>query len=100
MPKGQRRQPLPLLEREPAGPHRGQYTVVPERVDDHRHAWVVLRGGAHHRRSADVDLFDALVDAGARLDGLGEWVEVDDHEFECGDAEFGQRRNMFWFALI
>ena len=27
-------------------------------------------------------------------------IQVDDHEFECGDAEFGQRRNMFGFALI
>ena len=38
--------------------------------------------------------------AGAGVDGLGERVQVDDHEFECCDAEFGQRRNMFGFALI
>ena len=100
MPEGQRRQLLPLVEREPACPHRGQHTVVSERVDDYRDAGVVLRGGAHHRRAADVDLLDALVDAGAGVDGLGERVQVDDHEFECFDAEFGQRRNMLWFTKI
>ena len=61
---------------------------------------MVLRGGAHHRRAADVDLLDALVDVGAGVDGFGERIQVDDHEFERGDAEFGQRRNMFGFALI
>src|SRR6185312_4870321 len=53
-----------------------------------------------HRRPADVDLLDTLVDAGAGVDGLGERVEVDHHQLEGGDPEIGQRRNMFGFALI
>ena len=52
---------LPLGERESAGADRGQHTVVAERVDHDRDAGMVLRGGAHHRRPADVDLLDALV---------------------------------------
>ena len=61
---------------------------------------MILGGGPHHRRAADVDLFDAFVDAGARVDGLGEWIQVDDHQFERRDAEFFQRGDVVHLALI
>ena len=84
----------------PPDPHRGQHTVVAERVDDHRDARMVLGGRAHHRRPADVDLFHALVDAGTGVHGLGERVQVDHHEFERRDAEFLERRDVLGLALI
>ena len=82
VPECQRRQPLPLVEREAAGAHRGQHTVVAERVDDDRDAGMVLGGRPHHRRTADVDLLDALVLAGAGGDRLAERVEVDHDQVE------------------
>ena len=100
MPKGGPRQLSPLVEREPAGSDRREHTVVAERIDDHRDTGMVLRGGSHHRRAADVDLFDAFVDGGARVDGLGERIQVDDHQFERRDAEFFQRGDVVHLALI
>jgi hypothetical protein len=51
---------------------------------------VVLRRRTHHRGSADVDLLDAVVEAGSAGDGVGERVEVDDDEVERFDLELGQ----------
>ncbi len=48
---------------------------------------MVLGGGADHRGSADVDLLDGLVGAGTGGDGLGERVEVGDHQVEGRDPE-------------
>ena len=48
---------------------------------------MVLGGGAHHRRSADVDLLDQLVDRDAGPAERGrERVEVDHDQLERGDA--------------
>ena len=100
VPKGQRRQPLPLGEGEAAAPHRGQHAVVAERIGHHRHAGVVLRRRAHHRRSADVDLLDALVDARAGLHRLAERIQVDHHQFERRDAELLERRGVLGLAQV
>src|SRR5215470_4342365 len=51
---------------------------------------MVLRGRPDHRRPADVDLLDALLDARARRDGGGERVQVADQQVERLDAELGQ----------
>jgi hypothetical protein len=51
---------------------------------------VILGRGPHHRRTADVDLLDALVGRRARGDGLAEGVEVDDDEVERLDTELFQ----------
>ena len=100
MPKGQRRQLLSLVEREPAGADRREHTVVAERIHDHRNTGMVLRGGSHHRRAADVDLLDAFIDIGSRIHRLGEWIQVDDHQFERRDAEVLQRGDVLHLALI
>ena len=50
---------------------------------------VVLGRGADQRRAADVDVFDAVVEAGTRRDRRLEGVEVDDHEVDGGDAVLG-----------
>jgi hypothetical protein len=51
---------------------------------------VVLRGRAHHRGAADVDLLDALVRRRARGDGLRERVQVGDDQVERLHAEVGE----------
>ena len=52
---------------------------------------MVLGRRADHRRPADVDLLDGLVERYARLADRGfEGVEIDDHEFEGEDAVLGQ----------
>ena len=61
--------------------------AVVERIDDHRHAVVILRRGAHHRRPADVDVLDRVLEAAAGLrDGRGERIEVHDDEIDRLDA--------------
>jgi hypothetical protein len=80
-------QPLPLLQGEPAGGHGGEHVVVRLGRGDDGDRRVVLGRRPHHRRSADVDLLDALVDARSGRDGLAERVEVGDHEVEGLDAE-------------
>src|SRR5699024_6759998 len=76
-----------LLDREPAGRHGLQRRAVPGRVDEHGDRGMVLGGGPDHRGPADVDLLDAGVVVGARGDGVGEGIEIDDDELECRDAE-------------
>ncbi len=57
-------------------------------VDDDGHPGVVLRGGAHHRRPADVDVLDDQLVAGVGLrHRLLEGVEVDDHQIDGGAAD-------------
>jgi hypothetical protein len=70
-----------------AAVHLGEHGTVVERIDDDRHAVVVLRRGAHHRRTTDVDVLDGVVEgaAGPRDRG-GERVKVDDDEVDRLDA--------------
>ena len=65
---------------------RRQDVVVAGGRGHDRDIGVVLRRRPDHRRSADVDLLDQLVDrdAGA-LERRRERVQVDDHELERGD---------------
>ena len=61
---------------------------------------MVLRRRAHHRRAADVDLLDALVDAGAGVHRLAERVQVDHYQLERRDPEFFERRGVLGLAQI
>ena len=55
----------------------------------------VLRGAAHHRRTADVDVFDGVLEGDALLgDGLPERIQVHAHEFDGLDAVLLQRFHM------
>ena len=83
-------QALALLEREAAGGDGAQHVGIVPGAGDDGDRGVVLGGRAHHRGAADVDLLDALVGRGARLDGLGERVEVGDDQVERLDLEVGQ----------
>eukprot|EP01037_Dinobryon_pediforme_P030474 gene30475-34574_t len=85
---------------------RGELAAVGERraaarhqrivggIGDDRDEGVVLRGRAHHRRAADVDILDHLVALGALGDGRFERVEIDDNEIDRGDPVFLHRRDM------
>ena len=85
--EGVTRQRGALLQCEAAAAHGVEHVGVRRRVGDDGHRRVILRGRAHHRRAADVDLLDALVDARARGDRLTERVEVHDDEVELLDTE-------------
>lgn len=61
---------------------------------------MVLRGRAHHRRPADVDLLDAFVDACARVDRLAERIQVDDDQFERGDPELLEGLGVLGFPKV
>ena len=56
-------------------------------IDDHRDRGVILGGGAHHRRAADVDILDGVVVAavGARHGGR-KWIEIHDEQIDGLDA--------------
>ena len=59
------------------------------RVHDHRDRRMILRGGAHHGRAADVDVVHGLVvgAVGARH-GFGKGVEIDREQVDGLDAVF------------
>ena len=68
----------------------GEHARVVRRVDHDGDGIVVLRGGAHHRRAADVDVLDRVLVAAAGLrDRLRERVEVDDQQVDALDAVLG-----------
>ena len=56
-------------------------------VDDHEHVAEVLGGGPDEAGTADVDLLDQVVEGGIGIGGgLGERVEIDDHQVDRADA--------------
>ena len=68
----------------------GQHGRVVGRVDDHAHPAEVLGRGAHHAGSADVDVLDGVFFLDPALGGdLLERVEVDHHQIDGFDAQFG-----------
>ena len=70
--------------------------VIVGRVADDDHAAVVLRRGAEHRRTADVDVFDRILQSDAFLrDGRLEGIEVDGNEVNGVDVELLEGRHMF-----
>src|SRR5215203_3595264 len=63
-----------------------QYFFVEFRRRDDGHSPEVLRGGPHHRGSADVYLFDSLLLGSVAGDGLLEWIEVDADQIYRADV--------------
>ena len=72
--------------------HLRQHALVVCRIDDDRHAGMVLRRAADQRRTADVDVLDALVVAGALGDGRLERIEIDHQQIDRRDAVLGGLR--------
>ena len=66
---------------------RGGDQCIIGRVGDDGHGGVVLGRAAHHGGTADVDLLDGIGLVGAGAHGVGERVQVDDHQVERLDAE-------------
>jgi hypothetical protein len=64
-------------------------------IGEDRHKPVVLRGRAHHRRAADVDVLDDLFAAGALGHGRFKRVEVDHHQIDRADPVGMHRGDMF-----
>ena len=63
-----------------------QHLLVVGRLDHHGHVGVVLGGGADHRRPADVDVLDAVVEGAAFGDGRLERIEVHHQKIDRLDA--------------
>ena len=61
---------------------------------------MVLGGGAHHGRAADVDLLDTGVEGGAGGDGVGDGVAVDDDQVDGGHPQGGQLVEVVGLAAV
>ena len=75
--------------------HFGDQPGIVGGIGDDRDAFMILRGGADHRRAADIDIFDDLLAFRPLGDRGGEGVEVDDHQIDRADFMFVHRRDMF-----
>jgi len=68
-------------------PHRIQHTAIIRRIADHGHRAVIFRGGAEHRRPADVDVLDRLLERHSGFaDGRLEPVQVHTDEIDRQEA--------------
>ncbi len=63
-----------------------EHQIVIARLDDDRDVAVVLGGGADHRRPPDIDILDAIVEAGAARRRFLKRIEIDYHEIDRLDA--------------
>ena len=63
-------------------------------IDNHDHVVVVLGPGADHRRAADVDILDPVLERGASAQRSLERVEIDDQEIDRRDVVGDHRRLM------
>ena len=76
---------------DPAAGQGGQEGGVLVWAREHRHIGVVLGGGAHHGRAADVDVFDCRGPANAGIGhGFAEGIEVHHHHVDRIDRLGGQ----------
>ena len=96
MAKGFGRQLPPFLRRQAARQQLGGHPIVIAGVDHHRHRGEILGRRPQHRRPADVDVFQRLIqrNTGA-ADGVGKGIEVDRHQIDGGDAVSRQFRHLF-----
>jgi hypothetical protein len=68
---------------------RGEFLedgLIVLRFDDDSDIVMVLGGGADHRRSADIDILDALLEIRALVDGCFERIEIDDQQVDRRDT--------------
>ena len=93
--------PLALVQGEAgAVGHAGGDQCIIGRVGDDGHGGVVLGRAAHHGGTADVDLLDGIGLVGAGAHGVGERVQVDDHQVERLDAELLELLGVFGVGHI
>ena len=86
-----RRQPLPRCRSQfptLCGEFLGYCSVV-RRINHNGHVCMILRGRTDHRRPADVDILDGLVEGAAGFrDRCFKRVEIDDHDVDLSDTMF------------
>ena len=75
--------------------HFGEEQLVIAGIDDNRDIVVILGGGADHRRAADVDIFDAIVERSAAGDRCLERIKIHDKDIDRRDAMRQHRCLMF-----
>jgi hypothetical protein len=87
-----RREPPPQVARQHAPrPQLGEHLVVVRRIDEDADVFPVLPRRAHHRRAADVDHLDDLLERLRRIGGgARERVEVHDDEVDRRDVVRGE----------
>ena len=71
--------------------HFGDQLGVIGGVDDDGDESVVLGRGADQGRAADVDVFDAIVETGARLNRRLEGIQIDHQQIDGADGVFLHR---------
>jgi hypothetical protein len=76
------------------GVHLRDEARIIGRVGHNRDALVILRGGADHRRAADVNILDDLVSGSALRHRLRERIEVDHHEVDRRNGVLRHRGDM------
>ncbi len=64
------------------------------RLDNDGDITVVFRGGADHRRAADIDILDAIVEAGAARHGFLKRIKIDDQKIDRPNAMRAHRFGM------
>ena len=89
-----------LGQGEASGAHGCNGRLIALGAGDHSDTGMVLGGSSHHGGPADVDLLDAGVEGGARGDSVGEGVEVDHHQVDRGDIQFGQPAHVGCLATV
>ena len=77
-------------ERTVAGLELGEDGSVISHIHHHSHVGVVLRGGANHGRTADIDVFHRIVIAAGFRDRRLERVEIDHEKIDGADAVCGK----------
>ena len=71
-------------------PEAFQYGFVVIRTNDDGNSIVIFRGRANHRGTADIDIFDGVINARiVACDGFFERVQVDDEQVDRFDAVLG-----------
>ncbi len=87
------REPAPQRQRRAAVRERFEDLGVVGRIDDDRDMLVVLRGGAQHRRAADVDVLDRVGERAVRARGRRlERIEVHDQQIDRRDLVLRHHR--------
>ena len=84
---------MAILRRALVGGQLIEQRAVIARIHDHGHRGVILRGGAHHGRTADIDIVHRVVVAaiGARHGG-GEGIEIDGQQIDGFDVVLAHHR--------
>ena len=94
MGEGPASEALALGQGRAAEGHGRDHLGITAGRDHDRDVGMILGGGAHHRRPADIDLLDGVVAGHTGGDRLDERIEVHHDELERADAKVNELRLM------